>query len=73
MTLIFLGEHCFVEEHIACIKDAGDGRTAVWVVGQPATDGGFLVDMPYGEVIDLITGGEDAAAEGEEKSAQELS
>lgn len=59
MTLLFLGEHVIVQEFIVCIKDAGKGKTSIWCTGQSAIDGGFLVDMPYDEVMDLITGGED--------------
>lgn len=70
MTLLFLGEHCIVEEHITCIKAAGDKQTTVWVTGQSAVDGGFLVDMPFDEVMDLITGEEDGDEPEEEDEAQ---
>ena len=68
MTLLFLGEHVIAAEHITCVKKAGK-KTTVWVAGQSAVDGGFLVDMPFDEVMALWTGeeAEDAAEEGEEK------
>lgn len=63
MTLLFLGEHIIVEDHITCIKAAGEKQTTVWVTGQSAADGGFLVDVPFDEVMDLITGEEDGDGE----------
>lgn len=69
MTLLYLGEHVIVEEHITCVKKANDKQTTVWVVGQSAIDGGFLVDMPFDDVMGLWLGEEDddAAEEGEEE------
>lgn len=67
MILLFLGEHTIVQESIACIKDAGNGKTSIWCIGQSAADGGFLVDMPYDEVMSLITDEEDSDAEEEQE------
>ena len=69
MILLFMGEHVIVQEAITCIKDAGGGKTNVWTVGQSAEDG-FLVDMPYDDVMSLITDEEDS--DGAEESKEEV-
>ena len=66
-----LGEHAILEKQIVAMKDAGDGKTTVWTVGQSAVDGGFLVDCPYEEAFKLWTGGDDAATEGEIEGDEE--
>ncbi len=69
MVILLLGEHAILDSQIVAMKDAGDGKTAVWTVGQSAVDGGFLVDCPYEEAFKLWTGeeDEDAVVEGEEE------
>lgn len=73
MILLFVGdEDVVVADHITRVKKANEKQTTVWVVGQSAVDGGFLIDMPFDEVMDLWTKEEDdAAPEGEEEPAQE--
>jgi hypothetical protein len=72
MAILLLGEHAISEEFIVAMKDAGDGKTTVWTVGQSAVDGGFLVDCPYEEAFKLWTGDDDATVEGEEEREEEL-
>lgn len=71
MAILLLGEHAISEEFIVAMKDAGDGKTTVWTVGQSAVDGGFLVDCPYEEAFKLWTGDDDAATEGEIEGDEE--
>jgi hypothetical protein len=63
--ILLLGEHAICAAHVVAMKDAGDGKTTVWTVGQSAVDGGFLVDCEYEEAFKLWTGEDDAATEGE--------
>lgn len=69
VTILFLGKHKIVAEHITCVKDAGNGKTNVWVVGQSAADGAFLVDMPEDEVMKLWSGEDDGTQEDEEMAS----
>ena len=38
-------------QHVAAVKQLDDGKCAVYLVGQSAVDGGFLVDRDWSEVI----------------------
>ena len=67
MVILLLGEHAILDSQIVAMKDAGDGKTTVWTVGQSAVDGGFLVDCPYEEAFKLWTGGNDADETEEEE------
>lgn len=56
MILLFMApDDAIVQGTITRIKGAGNGKTNIWVVGQSAVDGGFLIDKPFQEVMDLIT------------------
>jgi len=41
-------------DSIVAVRDAGDGHTSLWTIGQSATDGNFLLDVPYDEVMDKL-------------------
>jgi hypothetical protein len=56
MILLYMGgDDVIVAEHITRVKAAGEKQTTVWVVGQSAVDGGFLIDLPFDEVIEIWT------------------
>lgn len=48
---ITLGDMTFRVEAIAVIKSAGVGMTNIWTWGQNATDGAFLVNIGYDQVM----------------------
>ena len=55
--LLELGEYYIELSHITCLRPAGRYHTSVWVTGQSAVDGAFLVDLPIDEVLELIQEG----------------
>jgi len=54
MNAVKLGDHIFCAQYISCMKK-GDkkGTTLVWVAGQSAIDGNFIVDEEYDSAVDL--------------------
>lgn len=71
MILLFMADDdVIVQGTITRVKDAGDGKTNIWVVGQSATDGGFLIDKPFDEVMSLITDEEDENGAQEEEESE---
>jgi len=54
MCIVRLGEHTFSADLITCMKK-GDkkGTTLVWVAGQSAIDGNFIVDEEHDTAVDL--------------------
>lgn len=51
--LLELGDHWIEHSLITCIKQADEETTSVWLVGQSAVDGAFLVDLPFDKVMEL--------------------
>ncbi len=41
-------------KHVAAVKDLGRGKCAVFLVGQSAVDGGFLVDRDWNDVVEEV-------------------
>lgn len=57
--------------HVAVVKNLGDGKCAVFTPGQSATDGGFLVEAEWsdlvGEINDELERAADEAGEFEDE------
>ena len=53
--LIKIGDDYFNTLLIAAIRPIDDGdQTNIFIAGQSATDGGFLLDVPIDEVIEIV-------------------
>jgi hypothetical protein len=58
--------------HVAAVRDLGDGKCAVFLVGQSAMDGGFTVDRGWTDVVgDVNDELERAVEESEEEEGEE--
>ena len=41
-------------DHIIAYRPASDSQTSIWLIGQSAMDGGFLVDVEYDDLTTAI-------------------
>lgn len=51
---IKLGKDFFDPDHIAVVRPSGKKATIIFTTGSSAMDGGFLVNLPTSEVLELI-------------------
>lgn len=49
-----LGDYFIEIEHITALKAVGKKSCNIWVMGASTLDGGFLVNLPTSEVLELI-------------------
>jgi hypothetical protein len=70
-TFLFLDDLVIDADKITAIRPADKGKTNVWVIGQSAIDGAFLIDMKFEEVLKLWTGDEDGEVDSESNPEDE--